>query len=75
MSLASTTLLKAQMETALGPKVDKYYDILRNYLRGSISRVEYDERIKDCLGTDNVLLCEYFCHVLKINRAITCTSQ
>ena len=58
MSLLSTPVLKAQMAAALGPKVNTYYKILREYLRGALSRVEFDEQIKDCLGKDNVVLCK-----------------
>ena len=56
MSLLSTPVLKAQMAAALGPKINTYYNILREFLRGAISRVEFDEQIKECLGKDNIVL-------------------
>ncbi|KAJ3555591.1 hypothetical protein NM688_g2495 [Phlebia brevispora] len=56
MSLSPTSLIKAQITMALGPKAPQYYQILRDYLSASISRTEFDEQIKDCLGKDNVAL-------------------
>ncbi|PSR72818.1 hypothetical protein PHLCEN_2v11315 [Hermanssonia centrifuga] len=54
MSLSSTSTIKTQLSTALGPKAPLYYSTLQQYVSGSISRTEYDEQIKDCLGKDNV---------------------
>ncbi|KAI0704289.1 transcriptional regulator of RNA polII, SAGA, subunit-domain-containing protein [Cytidiella melzeri] len=54
MSLSSPTTIKAQLATALGPKTPLYYKIFQEYLSGRLSRVEFDEQIKDCLGADNI---------------------
>lgn len=56
MSLSSTSVIKAQMTMALGQKAPLYYKILRDYLSGSISRTEFDDQVKDCLGKDNIVL-------------------
>lgn len=53
MSLPSTSIIKAQLSNALGLKAPEYWHILQRYLSGSLSRLEYDEMIKDCLGKDN----------------------
>lgn len=58
MSLSSTTTIKAQLSQALGPKTDVYYKILQEYFSAHISRTEFDEQIKDCLGKDNIPLCQ-----------------
>ncbi|KAJ3486810.1 hypothetical protein NLI96_g3983 [Meripilus lineatus] len=53
MSLSSTSTIKVQLSNALGAKAPEYWHILQQYLRGSISRLEYDDMVKDCLGRDN----------------------
>lgn len=59
MSLSPTSLIKAQITMALGPKAPQYFQVLRDYLSGSTSRTEFDDQIKECLGRDNVALCTY----------------
>ena len=54
MSLPSTTTIKAQLAVALGPKAPLYYNILQEYLSARISRLEFDDQIKECLGRDNI---------------------
>ncbi|EKM49981.1 uncharacterized protein PHACADRAFT_188361 [Phanerochaete carnosa HHB-10118-sp] len=56
MSLSSTTIIKAQIGQALGPKADTYYKILQQYFSAQISQEELDEQIKECLGKDNIPL-------------------
>ncbi|KAI0792129.1 transcriptional regulator of RNA polII, SAGA, subunit-domain-containing protein [Abortiporus biennis] len=56
MSLSSTTVVKAQLTAGLGPKAPDYFKVLQCYLKGQISRLEYDEQIKDILGKDNLIL-------------------
>ncbi|KIP10044.1 hypothetical protein PHLGIDRAFT_125872 [Phlebiopsis gigantea 11061_1 CR5-6] len=56
MSLSSTTTIKTQLSQALGPKTEVYYKILQEYFSAHISRLEFDEQIKDCLGKDNIPL-------------------
>lgn len=55
MSLLSTSVIKAQMNSALGDKSPKYWKTLRQYLCGRVSRTEFDEQVKECL--DTTLLC------------------
>ncbi|KAH8104135.1 transcriptional regulator of RNA polII, SAGA, subunit-domain-containing protein [Cristinia sonorae] len=56
MSLSSTTTIKAQLTSLLGDNAPKYWKTLQLYLSGEISRGEYDDAIKDCLGRDNTPL-------------------
>ena len=65
MSLSSTIVIKAQLAQALGPKIDVYYNILRQYFSAQISRTELDEQIKECLGKDNIPLRQYMCGVYR----------
>ncbi|KAI0343245.1 hypothetical protein BDW22DRAFT_1407141 [Trametopsis cervina] len=54
MSLSSTTTIKAQLAAILGPKTPQYYKIFQEYLCARISRIEFDDQIKECLGRDNI---------------------
>ena len=56
MSLSSTATIKAQLSQALGPKTEQYYKILQEFFSAHISRSEFDDQIKDCLGRDNIPL-------------------
>ncbi|CAL1714736.1 unnamed protein product [Somion occarium] len=56
MSLSPTATIKAQLTASLGPKAPTYWSVLKQYLSGSISRGEFDEQIKECLGKDNLHL-------------------
>lgn len=49
MSLPSTSVIKNQLSTALGPNSPIYWSTLQQYLSGSISRIEFDEQVKTCL--------------------------
>ncbi|KAI0675529.1 transcriptional regulator of RNA polII, SAGA, subunit-domain-containing protein [Trametes maxima] len=51
MSLSSTTTIKNQLSTALGPKAPPYFKILKEYLSGHISRIEYDDQVKTYLDS------------------------
>jgi len=55
MSLSSTTTIKSQLALALGPKAPLYYKTLQEYLSARISRIEFDDKIKDCLGRENIV--------------------
>ena len=68
MSLSSTSTIKSQLSNALGTKAPEYYHVLQQYLSGSISRIEYDEVIKDILGKDNNTLSMY---LLRVGKQIT----
>ena len=54
MSLSSTTTVKNQITTALGPKAPLYFAVLKEYLSGRISRVEYDEQLKTHLDSTHL---------------------
>ncbi|OBZ73832.1 hypothetical protein A0H81_06044 [Grifola frondosa] len=51
MSLLSTSTIKSQLLSALGQKAPLYWHVLQQYLSGSISRIEYDEQVKEYLDT------------------------
>lgn len=51
MSLSSTSTVKAQLTNALGSKAPLYFDALKEYLAGRISRNEYDEKVKTYLDS------------------------
>lgn len=55
MSLSPTATIKAQLNASLGAKGPTYWTVLKQYLGGSISRIEFDEQIKDCLGQNAYL--------------------
>ncbi|KAI0793889.1 transcriptional regulator of RNA polII, SAGA, subunit-domain-containing protein [Fomes fomentarius] len=55
MSLASTSTVKTQILSALGPKGSSYFSVLKEYLSGHISRNEYDEQIKALLDSTHLL--------------------
>jgi len=56
MSLSSTATIKSQLTSNLGLKAPPYWKTLQLYLSGEISRGEYDDEIKECLGRDNAPL-------------------
>lgn len=51
MSLSSTGNIKHQLTVALGFKGPHYFTTLQLYLRGQISRTEFDEQVRECLDT------------------------
>lgn len=56
MSLSSTSTVKSQLTTALGQRATLYFNVLKEYLSGRISRNEYDDQVKALL--DSTHLCE-----------------
>jgi hypothetical protein len=55
MSLASTSTLKAQLKTSLGPKSDQYFSVLSQFICGMLSRVEFEEAVRQHLTTQQLL--------------------
>ncbi|OJT06384.1 hypothetical protein TRAPUB_2758 [Trametes pubescens] len=55
MSLSSTTTIKNQLSTALGPKAPPYFSVLKDYLSGHISRTEYDDQVKTHLDSTHLV--------------------
>ncbi|PIL24965.1 hypothetical protein GSI_12852 [Ganoderma sinense ZZ0214-1] len=51
MSLSSTSTVKAQLTNALGSKAPLYFNVLKEYLAGRISRNEYDDKVKTYLDS------------------------
>ena len=47
VALRPTPTIKNELQLALGDKADTYWDTLNQYLCGRISRVEYDEQIRE----------------------------
>ncbi|KAF9820596.1 hypothetical protein IEO21_01299 [Rhodonia placenta] len=56
MSLPSTTTSRHQLISALGPKAPSYWTALKEYLCARISRVEFDEQVKELLDTTHLRL-------------------
>ncbi|PCH44243.1 hypothetical protein WOLCODRAFT_76347 [Wolfiporia cocos MD-104 SS10] len=55
MSLPSTTTTRHQLASALGPKASQYYAALREYLCARISRIEFDEQVKELLDSTHLV--------------------
>jgi len=55
MSLESTTTIKAKLATGLGPKATRYYSTLQSFLAATISKTEFDEQIRECLDTSQLV--------------------
>ncbi|KAL6304584.1 transcriptional regulator of RNA polII, SAGA, subunit-domain-containing protein [Sparassis latifolia] len=55
MSLLSTSTIKNQLSYALGVKAPIYWRVLQQYLTGRISRIEFDEQVKECLETTHLV--------------------
>ena len=47
VALRPAPTIKNELQIALGDKAEMYWDILNQYLCGRISRVEYDEQIRE----------------------------
>jgi hypothetical protein len=54
MSLSSTSTLKAQIKSHLGPKADIYFATLNLFVTGQTSRTEFDDSIRTILDTPNL---------------------
>lgn len=70
MSLSSTTTIKNQLSTALGPKAPPYFSVLKEYLSGHISRTEYDDQVKTHLDSTHLGMASFG---LLDSHALTCT--
>lgn len=57
MSLSSTSTIKTQLRTALGPKAPSYFDTLQQFVSGRISRTEFDDTIRQCLDAPTLGVC------------------
>ncbi|KZT10055.1 uncharacterized protein LAESUDRAFT_735053 [Laetiporus sulphureus 93-53] len=55
MSLPSTATIRHQLVAALGPKAPNYWGVLRQYLAAQISRIEFEEQVKELLDTTHLL--------------------
>ncbi|KAI0741934.1 transcriptional regulator of RNA polII, SAGA, subunit-domain-containing protein [Daedaleopsis nitida] len=55
MSLSSTSTVKSQITTALGQRATLYFNVLKEYLSGHISRNEYDDQVKALLDSTHLL--------------------
>jgi hypothetical protein len=55
MSLASTSTLKAQLKASLGPNSDRYFSVLSQFICGLLSRVEFEEAVRQHLTTQHLL--------------------
>lgn len=55
MSLPSTTTSRHQLISALGPKAPSYWTALKEYLCARISRLEFDEQVKELLDTTHLI--------------------
>lgn len=51
MSLSSTPTIKRQLTDALGSRNPQYWDTFRSYMKGEISRIEFDELVRKCLDS------------------------
>ena len=54
MSLTSTGNIKTQLTAALGDKGPIYFGAFQQYLKASISRQEFEDRMRDCLDTPHL---------------------
>ncbi|KAI0060968.1 hypothetical protein BV25DRAFT_816944 [Artomyces pyxidatus] len=55
MSLESTTTIKSKLATGLGAKANQYWSLLQQFLAATISRTEFDEQIRECLDTSQLV--------------------
>jgi hypothetical protein len=51
MSVSTTTTIKAQLSSALGEHEEKYWETFRLFLYGQLSRIEFEDTIKESLHT------------------------
>ncbi|ESK96417.1 hypothetical protein Moror_6925 [Moniliophthora roreri MCA 2997] len=55
MSLSSTSNIKQQLSSNLGPNAFKYFDCLHSFVTGQISRIEFDDTLKPILDAPNLI--------------------
>ncbi|KZT27821.1 hypothetical protein NEOLEDRAFT_63760 [Neolentinus lepideus HHB14362 ss-1] len=51
MSLSSTSTIKNQLTASLGQRNPLYWDTFQSYMKGEISRIEFDEQVRKCLDS------------------------
>ena len=71
MSLTSTGNIKTQLTATLGDKSPLYFSAFQQYLKASISRQEFDDRMRDCLDTPHLRASTCCC--LSANSMLTLT--
>jgi hypothetical protein len=54
MSLESTTTIKAKLAAGLGSNAPRYWSLLQSFLAATVSRTEFDEQIRECVGTPSL---------------------
>ncbi|KAA1468816.1 hypothetical protein DENSPDRAFT_543389 [Dentipellis sp. KUC8613] len=55
MSLESTSTIKSKLAAGLGPKAPRYWSLLKAFLSAAISRTEFDEQIRECVDTPQLV--------------------
>jgi len=55
MSLESTTTIKAKLAAGLGSNAPRYWSLLQSFLAATVSRTEFDEQIRECVGTPSLV--------------------
>ncbi|KAF8737748.1 hypothetical protein AX14_012320 [Amanita brunnescens Koide BX004] len=55
MSLSSTSTLKGQLTTNLGAKAPQYFDTLKDFVSGKISRQEFDDAVRRVLDSNSLI--------------------
>ncbi|KAG1746671.1 transcriptional regulator of RNA polII, SAGA, subunit-domain-containing protein [Suillus paluster] len=55
MSLSSTSTIKSQLNAALGQKASAYFETLSQFVSGKISRIEFDESVRQALDAPNLV--------------------
>ena len=46
--------LREELNKALGPKSEYYWNTLKSYLSGKIARVEFEELVREVVNTSNL---------------------
>jgi hypothetical protein len=54
MSLSSTSTIKGQLTTNLGLRAPQYFDLLKDFVAGRISRQEFDDAVRRVLDSNNL---------------------
>lgn len=68
MSLSSTSTIKNQLNAALGQKAPAYFETLSQFVSGKVSRIEFDESVRQALDAPNLGKCNYsWCFASDIN--------
>ncbi|KAK0202927.1 transcriptional regulator of RNA polII, SAGA, subunit-domain-containing protein [Desarmillaria ectypa] len=55
MSLSSTSTIKQQISSQLGPKAPAYFEPLASFVKGKISRTEFEDALKAVLDAPNLI--------------------